>query len=181
MRTFFGILFVLLSHTAVCAELAPPETAAVQVVDQFVQGCFMNFPYPDKFGAWLAQSDFRKLSGADSSSYLAARPGDAWSAKLDKSTFIMTTTGDRACSVFANDLDGTMTKNLVTGFMDYLKTQGATYQLRDTTPKNAVAGYSTTNYAVSTGNQVIMNLSVTIAPRGTGAFQVALTASKVGN
>lgn len=181
MRNFFGIVLIFLSQSAVCAPLAPPEMAAVQVVDQFVQGCFMSFPYPDKFAGWLAQSNFHKLSSSDASAYLAGHSGEAWSAQLDKSNFILTSIGDSACNVFANDLDGPMTKNLVVGFMDYLKTQGASYQPKDITPKSAGDGSSTTSYAVSIGGETIMNLILTISPRGVGMSQVALTASKVKN
>lgn len=179
MRNLCGILLILLSQSVMCAQPATRQMAAVQVVDQFVQGCFMNFPYPDKFAEWLAESNFRKLSSADASAWLVGHSGNAWSAQLDKSNFILTSVGDSACNIYANDLDGPMTKNLVSGFMDYLKTQGASYQSKDITPKNAGNGYSTTSYSVSIGGEAIMNLILTIAPRGAGAFQVALTASKV--
>lgn len=181
MRNFYGMLLILLSQSAVCAPLTPPEMAAVQVVDQFVQGCFMSFPYPDKFAEWLEQYNFHKLSSSDASAYLAGNSGNAWSVHLDKSNFILTSIGNSACNVFANDLDGPMTKNLVVGFMDYLKTQGASYQPKDIAPESAGDGSSTTSYAVSIEGEAVMNLILTIAPRGAGTFQVALTASKVKN
>lgn len=112
MRKFFGILLIFLSQSAVCASLTPPQEAAVQVVDEFAQGCFISFPYPDKFARWLAQSNFHKLSSSDSSPYLAGHSGDAWSVQLDKSNFVLTSIGDSACNVFANDLDAPMTKVL---------------------------------------------------------------------
>lgn len=53
MRKFVAALLFSVSPFTVCASLKPSELAAVQVVDQFVQGCFMNFPYPKKFTGWL--------------------------------------------------------------------------------------------------------------------------------
>lgn len=170
---------ILFSQSGMCAQSVTPQMAAVQVVDQFVQGCFMNFPYPDKFAQWIAESKFRKLSSADASAWLGGHSGNAWNAQLDKSNFILTSVGDSACNVFANGLDGRMTKNLVTGFLDYLKTQGATYQSRDITPKNVGDRGSTTSYSVSIGGEAIMSLILSIAPCGAEACQVALTASKV--
>lgn len=74
-----------------------------------------------------------------------------------------------------------MTRNLIDGFMGYLKTQGATYESKDITPKSAGVGSSTTSYAVSIGGEAIMNLILSIAPSGARTFKVALTASKVKN
>ncbi|RYF34611.1 MAG: hypothetical protein EOO38_29395 [Cytophagaceae bacterium] len=139
----------------------------------------MSFPYPKKFAEWIAQSNFHKLSSSYASAYLAGHSGDAWSAHFDKSSFIVTSIGDSACSIFANDVDGPMTRNLVDGFMGYLKTEGASYQFKDITPKSAEDGSSTTNYAVCIGGEAIMNLVLSIAPRGASMFQVALTASKM--
>jgi hypothetical protein len=73
-----------------------------------------------------------------------------------------------------------MTKNLVVGFLDYLKTQGATYQSKNVTPDSATAGGSSTSYSVSMGGQVIMNLILSVAPVDSGKSQVALTASTAG-
>lgn len=179
MRKFIAALLLSVSPMAVCASLKPSELAAVQVVDQFVQGCFMNFPYPEKFTEWLAQPGFQKLSSTDALAYLGGYSGNAWSVQLDNSRLVLTSVGTSACNVFANDLDESMTKNLIVGFLDYLKTQGATYQARVVTPDSAATSLYSMSYAVSMGGQVVMNLTMTIAPPGGGKFQVALTASKV--
>ena len=178
MRKFVAALLLSVSPFAVCASLKPSELAAVQVVDQFVQGCFMNFPYPEKFTGWLAQPGFQKLSSIDAAAYLGGYSGSAWSVQLDNSRFVLTSVGASACNVFGNDLDESMTKNLVIGFLDYLKTQGATYQSKNVTPDSATAGLYSTSYAVSMGGQVVMNLILTVAAPGGGKFQVVLTASK---
>lgn len=178
MKKFVAAFLLLVSPFAACASLKPSELAAVQVVDQFVQGCFMNFPYPEKFNAWLAQPGFQRLSGSDAAAYLGARAGGAWSVQLNNSRFVLTSVGESACNVFANDLDESMTRNLLAGFLDYLQTQGATYQSKIVTPDQATAGPSKTSYAVSMDGQVLMNLTLAAAAPGSGAFQVALTASR---
>ncbi|WP_295994062.1 hypothetical protein [Rugamonas sp.] len=179
MRKLVGAFLFLVAPIAFCADLKPSELAAVQVVDQFVQGCFMSFPYPEKFTEWVAQRGFQKLSDTDASAYLGSYSGNAWSVRLDNSRFVLTSVGASACNVFANDLDESMTKNLVVGFLEYLKTQGATYQSMTVNPASATAGLSSMNYAVSMGGQVVMNLILTVAAPRSGKFQVALTAAKV--
>ncbi|MGG7607487.1 NMCC_0638 family (lipo)protein [Massilia sp. BKSP1R2A-1] len=180
MRKIVGALLFGVAPLVFCAPLKPAESAAVQVVDQFVQGCFMSFPYPEKFAEWLAQPGFQKLSGTEASQYLAGNYGNAWNVQLDKSRFVLTSVGASTCNVFANDLDEAMTKNLVVGFLDYLKTQGATYQAKNVTPDGAASVLSSTSYSVSMDGQVIVNLVVTVAPQGGGKFQIALSASKAG-
>lgn len=179
MRKILGIFLLLISQLGTTAPLKPSELAATQVVDQFVQGCFMNFPYPEKFAQWIAQPGLKKLSGNDASEYLNGYSGSVWTAELNSSHFVVTSIGANACNVFANDLDETMTKNLVIGFLDYLKTQGVTYQSRNVTPDGAKAGQSSTSYAVSIEGHVIMNLILSVAPPGLGKFQIALTTAKV--
>lgn len=179
MRKILGIFLLLISQLATSAALKPSEMAATQVVDQFVQGCFMNFPYPEKFAQWIAQPGFKKLSGNDAAEYLSGYSGSVWTAELNSSRFVVTSIGANACNVFSNDLDETMTKNLVIGFLDYLRTQGVTYQSRNITPDGAKAGESSTSYAVSIEGQVIMNLILSVAPPGLGKFQIALTTAKV--
>lgn len=180
MRKFLGALLLCIAPLAVSAPLKPSELAAAEVVSQFVDGCFMSFPYPEKFTVWLTQSGFQKLSSSGASGYLGGYPGSAWNVQLLNSSFVLTTLGTGACSIFANDLDEAMTKNLMVGFLDYLKTQGATYQSKDVTPDSATGGGSSTSYSVSTGGEVIMNLTLSIAPIGSGKSKVALTASKAG-
>lgn len=179
MRKILGIFLLLISQLAASAAPKPSELAATQVVDHFVQGCFMNFPYPEKFARWISQPGFKKLSGNDAEEYLSGYSGSVWTAELNSSRFVVTSIGVNACNVFANDVDEAMTKNLVTGFLDYLKTQGVTYQAKNITPNGAKAGQSSTSYAVSIEGQVIMNLILSIAPPGLGKFQIALTTVKV--
>lgn len=178
MKKLVTILLLFISSLAFCASLKPSELAAIQVVEQFAQGCVMSFPHPDKFTEWLAQPGFRKLSSTEAKEYLGGYPGSAWSAQLGNSRFVLTSIDGSACNIFANDLDETMTKNLIVGFLDYLKTQGATYQSKNVTPVAATANQTSTSYAVSMDGQVVMNLILTIAAPGNGKFQVALTASK---
>ncbi|WP_157201042.1 hypothetical protein [Massilia sp. Root351] len=139
----------------------------------------MNFPYPEKFTNWLAQPGFQELSSIDAAAYLGGYSGSAWSVQLENSRFVLTNFGANVCSVFANDLDESMTTNLVVGFLDYLKTQGATYQLKNVTTDSATTLLRTTSYAVSMEGQPVMNLILTVAAPGGAKFQVALTASKV--
>ncbi|OEZ50680.1 hypothetical protein JAB1_17980 [Janthinobacterium sp. MP5059B] len=178
MKKIVAALLLFVSPFAACASPKASELATAQVVDEFVQGCFMNFPYPEKFQAWLARPGFQKLSSIDAAAYLGAYSGNAWNVQLDNSRFVLTSIGESACNVFANDLDASMTRNLVIGFLDYLKTQGATYQSKMVTPASATASLSSTSYAVSMNGQVIMHLALTIAAPGTGPFQVALTAAR---
>lgn len=148
MRKFVGAFLFFVAPLAFCASLKPSKLAAVQVVDQFVHGCFLSFPHSEKFAAWLAQPGFQMLSSIDATAYLGGYPDSAWSVQLDNSRFVLTSVGGSACNVFANDLDESMTKNLVVGFLDYLETEGATYQSTIVKPDRATAGLSSTSYAV---------------------------------
>lgn len=178
MKKIVAACLIAVAPLALGASGQPSAAAAVEVVDQFVQGCFMHFPYPDTFAKWHAGPEFQPLSDADASAYLGGKAGKAWSVQLKDSRFVLTALGTTACNVFANDVDPAMTQNLVVGFLDYLKTQGLSYQPASATPVGAAAGLSTTNYAVSAEGQVLMNMTLTVAPPGSGQFQIALTAAK---
>lgn len=57
----------------------------------------------------------------DAAAYLGAYSGSAWSVQLNNSRFVLTSAGESACNVFANDLDEPMTRNLLAGFLDYAR------------------------------------------------------------
>jgi hypothetical protein len=159
-------------------ELPQPKQAAVEVVTQFVEGCFRRFPYPEKFAEWLNQPGHRKLSNKEAAPFLPAKGGDAWAATTPHSSFVITSLRRNDCTVFAGGLDEQTTRDMVKGFLGYLETQGASWIERDTTPAKATPGYSSTNYLITLDGRVMANITLSIAPPRPGGFQVALTVAK---
>ena len=178
MRKFLLLFSLLLSPIWAAEQPPQAKQAAIEVVDQFVEGCFMYYPYPDKFSAWIGQLKYQKLSASEAAPYLAGSNGEAWSAITPNSKFILTSLNQSACTVFANGLDAETTKGMVKGFLGYLETQGATYSVIDATPSGAKPGYSSVNYSITMGGHVVAHITLSMAPPSTGSFQVALTVAK---
>jgi hypothetical protein len=178
MRQLLATVLILTSSVVSAEELPQPKQAAVEVVTQFVEGCFRRFPYPEKFSEWLSQSGHRKLSKQEAAPFLPANGGDAWAATTPHSSFVITSLGRNDCTVLADGIDEQTTKDMVKGFLGYLETQGASWIAHDTTPENAMPGYSSTNYSITLGGRAMANITLSIAPPRPGGFQVALTVAK---
>jgi hypothetical protein len=178
MRQLLATGLFLTTSVVSAEELHQPKQAAIEVVTQFVEGCFRRFPYPEEFAEWVNQPGHRKLSDQEAAPLLPATGGDAWAATTPHSSFFITSLGRSACTVFASGLDEQTTRDMVKGFLGYLETQGASWTADDTTPARSGPGYSSTNYSITLNGRPTANITLSIAPPRPGGFQVALTVAK---
>jgi hypothetical protein len=172
----FGLIFTTFGVSA--EEPQQSKRAAVEVVTQFVEGCFRRFPHPKEFAEWVKQPGLRKLADEEAAPFLPASGGKAWAATTPNASFVITSLGRGDCSVLADGLDEKTTREMVEGFLAYLETQGATWVEDDTTPEKAEPRYSSTIYSISLDKRPIASITLSIAPPGPGGSQVAITVAK---
>lgn len=172
-----SLLFVVVAGFA--AEPKPrSKLAATEVVEQFADGCFMAFPYPEKFAEWIKQRGHKRLSGEAAARFVVNGSEEVWAARTPNSEFTLVSLGQSACTVFANDVDEETTRGMLTGFVQFLATQGATFSTSKITPVLAPPGSSSLNFAISMGGTVIAHITLTVAKSEHGVDQVAITAAK---
>ena len=178
MRHLLASGLILAVSAATAEESHQPKKAAIEVVTQFVEGCFRRFPYPDEFAEWIKKQGYRKLSIEEAGALLPEKRGQAWAASSPNSSFVIVSLGRSDCTVFASGLDEKMTKDMVTGFLGYLETQGASWTSDDITPTGSGPGYSSTDYSISVDGRHMASITLSIAPPRPDAFQVAITVAK---
>src|SRR3954462_15581974 len=105
MRQLLALCLILTTFAVSAEEPQQSKQAAVEVVTQFVEGCFRRFPYPKEFAEWLNQPGLRKLSDQEAAPFLPASGGKAWAGTTPNASFVVTSLGRGNCTVFASGLD----------------------------------------------------------------------------
>ena len=172
MRKLLALMTFLSLSSVTHASDGSESISAVEVIDQFTTGCIVYFPVQSEFDGWLEKSMAVSLSESQAKKYLRGRPGTAWLISTEHARFVVATVDRDSCVVYSSGVDIKTSKGMLRGFLDFLSTSGARYEVVEDTQSN-------TAYAVypKTGNGKF-RVSITVTPPEVSPTRVALSATR---